>query len=135
MDSVSKTARSRIMSSIRAKHTKPELILRKELRLAGIKYRLHYGKEKIDIAIPERKIAIFADGCFWHQCPRHSHIPKSNKKYWLPKLQKNKNHAKEKDLRLRKRGWATAHFWEHEINKNPKKCALKVFRLTKNTSF
>lgn len=77
MDTVSKKTRSRIMSAIRSKHTKPELALRKELRKHGINYRLHYGKEKIDIAIPSKKVAIFVDGCFWHGCPKHGHKPKS----------------------------------------------------------
>ena len=114
MDTFSKQKRSKIMTAIRSKHTTPELAVRKALRAKGTAYRLHYGKEKIDIAIPQKKVAIFVDGCFWHQCPYHSHLPKSNRGYWLPKLRKNKERAKKKDERLRAAGWKIVHIWEHD---------------------
>ena len=118
MDKFSKKTRSKIMSAIHSKHTVPEVKLRKALRKRGLKYRLHYGKEKIDVAFPGKKIAIFVDGCFWHQCPIHSHKPKSNQKYWLPKLKRNKVRAEEKDRRLKNKGWKTVHIWEHELAPN-----------------
>ena len=116
------------MSAIRSKHTGPERALRKALREKGLKYRLHYGKEKIDIAFPGKKVAVFVDGCFWHQCPKHSHIPKSNRHYWLPKLRKNKKRAKEKDKRLKTAGWRIIHVWEHELE-SPAKEAKRIERL------
>lgn len=125
MDTVPKAIRSKIMSKIRSKHTKPELQFRRLLQKNRIKYRLHYGKEKIDLAIPSRKIAIFIDGCFWHQCPWHSHIPQSNKKYWIPKLQRNKLRKKKKDQRLKRTGWKAIHIWEHKL-KNPEKLEKKL---------
>jgi DNA mismatch endonuclease, patch repair protein len=103
------------MSTIRSKNTAPELILRKALWLTGLRYRIHYGKEKIDIAFPSDKIAVFVDGCFWHGCPFHSHIPKSNIEYWKPKLEKNIQRDKDKNERLRSAGWTVIRFWEHEM--------------------
>ena len=103
------------MSAIRSRNTKPEVILRKALWAKGMRFRIQYGKEKIDIAFPSKKIAVFVDGCFWHGCPVHSHIPKSNKEYWLPKLKKNIERAKAKDERLREDGWRILHIWEHEL--------------------
>ncbi len=120
MDTISKRVRSMIMSAIRSKHTKPEVKLRKALRGAGLKYRLHYGKEKIDIAFPSKKIAVFVDGCFWHQCPKHSREPKSNKSYWLPKLKRNKQRDREKDRRIKRSGWKPLRIWEHELLEMPK---------------
>jgi len=117
-DKFDKKTRSRIMSKIKSKHTKPEILLRKALWAEGYRYRLHYGKERIDIAFPGKKLAIFVDGCFWHQCPLHSHIPKSNKAYWVPKLKKNIQRAKDKDKRLKKDGWRVIHVWEHAITEN-----------------
>lgn len=118
------------MSKIRSKHTKPERLFRRLLQKKKIKYRLHYGTEKIDVALTQRKIAIFIDGCFWHQCPKHSHLPKSNKKYWVPKLKKNKIRAKEKDKRLRKKGWKIIHVWEHDLTgKNFGTAVLKFLRV------
>ena len=62
------------------------------------------------------KIAVFVDGCFWHGCPVHSHIPKSNIGYWAPKLKKNKERDKEKNERLLEQGWRVLRFWEHELD-------------------
>jgi DNA mismatch endonuclease (patch repair protein) len=115
VDRISKEKRSRIMAAIRSKNTKPELALRKALWSKGLRYRVHYGKEKIDIAFPSKKLAIFVDGCFWHGCPIHSHVPKSNKSYWLPKLKKNIERDSAKNKRLIENGWKVLHFWEHEL--------------------
>jgi len=115
VDRISKEQRSKVMSAIRSENTTPEIILRKSLWAKGLRYRKYYCKEKIDIAFPSKKLAIFVDGCFWHGCPIHSHLPKSNKSYWLPKLQGNIERAKSKDGRLQKEGWTILHFWEHEI--------------------
>jgi DNA mismatch endonuclease, patch repair protein len=115
VDRVSKEKRSKIMSAIRSKNTFPEITLRKALWARGFRFRVQYCKEKIDIAFPSKKLAVFVDGCFWHGCPIHSHMPKSNKSYWIPKLQKNIERAKAKDERLRNQGWTVLHFWEHEL--------------------
>lgn len=127
MDRVSKQTRSRIMSAIKSKGTKPELILRSRLRAAGIDYRVNYGQHKIDIAIPPKKIAIFVDGCFWHQCPKHSHIPKGNRDYWLPKLKNNIKRDRQTTRSLELAGWMVVRIWEHELDnqtKNAKKLTL-----------
>jgi DNA mismatch endonuclease, patch repair protein len=63
-----------------------------------------------------KKLAIFVDGCFWHSCPLHSHIPKSNEGYWLPKLQRNIERDIAKNQSLEAKGWAVLHFWEHELS-------------------
>lgn len=131
MDVFSKKKRSEIMSAIRSKHTKPELFLRGILRENKVKYKLHYGKEKIDVAIPSKKLAIFVDGCFWHGCPKHSNIPKSNKAYWIPKLKRNIERAKEKDIRLKSKGWKVIHLWEHDM----KKYLLKVMNVIRPLVF
>lgn len=103
------------MSAIRSKNTKPEITLRKALWAKGLRYRIHYGPEKIDIAFPSLKVAIFVDGCFWHSCPIHSHIPKSNVSYWKPKLERNVERDKKKNARLRNSGWTVTRFWEHDL--------------------
>jgi DNA mismatch endonuclease (patch repair protein) len=116
VDRISKEKRSKIMSAIRSKNTKPEVALRKTLWARGLRYRIHYGKEKIDIALPSQKLAIFVDGCFWHGCPIHSHLPKSHKSYWHPKLKKNIERDTAKNERLEAQGWKILRFWEHEIS-------------------
>jgi len=100
------------MSAIRSKHTAPEVAVRRAVSKARLPYRLHYGKEKIDIAMPSKKIAIFVDGCFWHGCPKHGHLPKTNRAYWVPKLRCNKKRAIEKDKLLKQASWKVFHIWE-----------------------
>ena len=125
-DVFDKETRSRIMSAIKSKHTLPERKLREALRKEGVAYKLHYGKENIDAAIPSRRLAIFVDGCFWHGCPKHGHNPKTNKGYWLPKLRKNKFRDKMKTARLKAAGWKVLRFWEHDIEKRLVWCCKRV---------
>jgi DNA mismatch endonuclease (patch repair protein) len=115
VDRISKEKRSKIMSAIRSKNTKPEIILRTALWKSGLRYRIHYGKEKIDVAFPSKKLAILVDGCFWHSCPIHSHIPKNNLNYWLPKLAKNRERDIAKNEKLVYAGWKVLRFWEHDM--------------------
>lgn len=119
-------ARSNLMAKIGSKDTIPEMIIRRELWHNGLRYRVQYGKEKIDIAFPSKKLAIFVDGCFWHSCPIHGHLPKSNTGYWKTKLISNKQRALSKDDRLEKLGWKILHLWEHEIISNSSLCVVKV---------
>ena len=122
-----KEVRSRIMSQIKSKGTSPEIAVQKALWIKGVRYRVQYGKEKIDIAFPNQKLAVFIDGCFWHSCPIHGHVPKSNIAYWEQKLKKNEERAKAKDIRLNLEEWEVMHFWEHEAKANPAMCAKKIY--------
>jgi len=103
------------MMSIRSEDTKPELQLRKALWKEGLRYRKHYGDQRIDVAFPSKKLAIFVDGCFWHGCPLHSHTPKSNQAYWLPKLRKNMERDASTNEILKRSGWIVMRFWEHDL--------------------
>jgi DNA mismatch endonuclease (patch repair protein) len=127
VDRISKEKRSKIMSAIRSENTKPEIVLRKALWARGLRFRKYYCKEKIDIAFPSKKLAIFVDGCFWHGCPIHSHLPKSHKDYWHPKLKKNMERDQAKNRRLKAEGWKVLRFWEHEVE-DPAKILNKVQR-------
>jgi DNA mismatch endonuclease, patch repair protein len=114
MDRISKQERSKLMSAIRSKNTAPEIAIRKALFVKGYRYRIHYGPKKIDIAFPSKRLAIFIDGCFWHVCPIHSHVPKTNKNYWVPKLEKNAKRDKTVVQELIAEGWTVLRFWEHD---------------------
>lgn len=103
------------MSAIHSENTKPEVNLRKALWRNGLRYRIHYSKKKIDIAFPARKVAVFVDGCFWHGCPIHSHMPKSNQLYWHSKLKKNMERDIASSNSLAAEGWIVLRFWEHEL--------------------
>lgn len=121
-DFFSKGTRSRIMSRISGKNTSPELKLRKQLHLMGYRYSLRYRFKELnfkpDIVMVSRKICIFVDGCFWHRCPRCYKAPKTNKKYWLPKIERNVQRDKEQNRYLKTHGWKVIRIWEHDIDKN-----------------
>jgi DNA mismatch endonuclease (patch repair protein) len=78
-----------------------------------------------DIVIPEKKLAIFVHGCFWHKCKKCYKPPKTNVKYWLPKLKKNVARDKANALKLKRRGWKVLTLWEHEIKEGGFKRKLK----------
>jgi DNA mismatch endonuclease (patch repair protein) len=115
LDKISKEKRSKIMASIRSKNTKPEIVFRNALSSKQLTFETNCGSEKIDIAFPSEKIAIFVDGCFWHGCPIHGHIPTTHPEYWAPKLRRNIERDKSQNERLRNKGWLVLRFWEHEL--------------------
>ena len=111
--------RSEIMSRIRGKDTKPELRVRKALRRLGfIGYRLHHGKCKIDIAFTRRKVAIFVDGCFWHGCPEHFRMPKTNVGFWRGKIERNVERDAKVNGELEGVGWSVVRIWEHQLDRD-----------------
>src|SRR5450755_2355664 len=95
MDTLTPSERSERMSRVRAKDTKPELVVRRLTHRLGFRYRLHVGTlpGKPDLVFPKRRLAIFVHGCFWH---RHSaaclltRMPKSRLDFWIPKLEQNR---------------------------------------------
>jgi len=94
-DTISKEQRSKNMSAIRNKDTKPEIYLRKRLFALGLRYRKNatYIFGCPDIFIPKYKTAIFVNGCYWHRhngC-KYAYHPKSNIVFWEAKFSKNVN--------------------------------------------
>ncbi|MDO8508147.1 MAG: very short patch repair endonuclease [Nanoarchaeota archaeon] len=112
MDNLTKKQRSYCMSQIKSFGTKVELKSKKELKSFVYQPNL-YGRP--DFAELKNKTIIFIDGCFWHKCPKHYIKPKSNKHYWLPKLEKNVLRAKEVNLNYKASGWNIVRIWEHEL--------------------
>ena len=121
---------SRVMSSNKAKNTKPELRLRKALYAEGIRgYRLNWKKApgRPDIAFPGRKVSIFINGCYWHRCPYCKlSLPKTNTEFWNKKFKKNIKRDKKKEKELLDLGWTVLVFWECNIKTNIKDCINKI---------
>jgi len=129
VDNLSKQTRSRVMTSIKSKNTKPEMVIRKILWLQGFRYRIH-DRSIIgtpDISSKKAKLAIFIDGCFWHGCKRCYKEPKSNVGFWRKKIQNNRKKRNSVRTQLRREGWNVLEFWEREINANSKRIATRVF--------
>ena len=125
------------MARIRSKDMRPELVVRFLTYRLGYRYRLH-SKElpgKPDIVRTRHKQVIFVHGCFWHQHPNpkclDGRLPKSNRQYWVPKLERNASRDAIAIAALRKAGWKVLVVWECET-KNEAKLERKLLRfLTK----
>lgn len=119
-DIVDKATRSRMMSNIRCKNTKPELIVRKYLHAAGFRYRLHVKDlpGKPDIVLPKYNTVIFIHGCFWHghQCLLFK-WPSTNVEFWLKKIERNRFLDNQSLVALQEKGWNVQIIWECEIRK------------------
>lgn len=121
-DTLSPAERSARMSLIRAKNSKPEMIVRRMVYGAGYRYRLH--RRDIpgapDLAFIAKRKVIFVHGCFWH---RHSdskcrlaRLPKSRQDFWIKKLEGNRVRDLATQARLRSEGWTFLVIWECELH-------------------
>jgi DNA mismatch endonuclease (patch repair protein) len=68
----------------------------------------------MDIAFTRRRIAVYVDGCFWHGCPEHLHIPHANSEWWVRKLAGNRARDAAATEQLTGLGWTVLRFWEHQ---------------------
>ena len=128
-DKFSKETRSRIMSKVQ-RNSKPEQVLRKKLFILGYRYSINYRFKELnfkpDMVLVSKKTCIFVDGCFWHRCPRCYKAPKSNKEYWLPKIERNVQRDKGQNRFLRKEVWSVIRIWEHEITADLDRVIKKI---------
>lgn len=109
----------RSMKSNRGKDTKLELRVRRALHARGLRYRLQRKvpgstRRTIDIAFPRQRVAVFIDGCFWHGCPVHHTVSKTNASFWADKVRRNRARDADTDQLLADHGWTSARFWEHQ---------------------
>ena len=125
MDNLSPLRRSENMRQIRSKGTAPEIAVRTALWKLGYRgYRLSCPclTGKPDIIFNRRKLVIFVHGCFWHShnCREGKRKPKSNREYWLPKLESNRRRDIKVKRYLRREGWKVLTVWECQTQ-NPKR--------------
>lgn len=126
------TVTSKIMSSIRSKDTKAELLLGKEMWHLGLRYRKQYSiYGRPDFAFIKKKIAVFCDGDFWHGRDFEEKLAKgrfkNNVDYWANKITKNRERDVRVNQELLKNGWLVIRIWESEILEDSKKQALLVY--------
>jgi DNA mismatch endonuclease (patch repair protein) len=133
-DNVSQEERSRIMKQIRSKNTKLENSIASGLWKRGYRFRRNvkslFGKP--DIAIKKYHVVIFIDSCFWHGCPQHCRIPKSNRAYWENKINSNKKRDKEVSEYYIKKHWNLLRIWEHDIKDNYEKSLDLISKFIEN---
>jgi len=124
--------RSKIMSKIRGKNTKPELAFRKALYAAGYRYRIDYKKlvGKPDIALKKYKTVVFIDGEYWHGHNWKERKPKvkTNREFWIAKIERNMQRDAEVNDALQQLGYKVFRFWETEIKKELDRCLTEVIQ-------
>jgi DNA mismatch endonuclease (patch repair protein) len=133
----SSPVRRRIMQSNKARDTKPELAVRRELHRAGLRYRVDVApvaqlRRRADIVFPRRKVAVFIDGCFWHGCPDHGPTRfGTNPEYWMAKIDANRARDADTTETLTSAGWTVLRFWEHE---SPREVSVAIIAMMKPPS-
>ena len=119
MDTLTPAERSARMALVRAKDTKPELMVRRFVHGMGYRYRLHRRDlpGTPDIVFPGRSKVIFVHGCFWHRHARCAlaRLPKSRGDFWLPKLTANAERDARNGRALRRLGWGVLTIWECQL--------------------
>nr|WP_295226087.1 DNA mismatch endonuclease Vsr [uncultured Brevundimonas sp.] len=125
MDTLSQAERSKRMSRVRSRDTKPELRVRRLVHGLGYRYRLHRKDlpGKPDLVFGPRRKVIMVHGCFWHghkdlQC-KLARAPKSRMEFWGPKLARNRERDREVRDRLIESGWEVLTLWECELGDGP----------------
>ncbi|WP_338669327.1 very short patch repair endonuclease [Pseudodesulfovibrio methanolicus] len=138
-DHVSKSERSRIMSLVKQKNTKPELLVRSYLHKNGLRFRLHDRRlpGSPDLVFPMYHTVVFVNGCFWHghessQC-RRATIPKTNEGYWREKIANNKLRDLRNIFQLENDGWRVLVVWECQIKQSELSLLVDTIRRNKKS--
>ena len=130
LDNHTPEQRHKNMTAVKSKGTKIEVLLQKELWHRGLRYKKNvkniYGKP--DIAFIGKKIAVFCDSEFFHgfDWEIRSKEIKSNREFWIPKIEKNIQRDKDVTDKLKKDGWIVLRFWGNEIKNDVSGCADKI---------
>ncbi|MBR6182550.1 MAG: DNA mismatch endonuclease Vsr [Prevotella sp.] len=139
MDVFDKEKRHKVMAAIRAKNTKPEIIVRKYLFSKGFRYRLYHKRlpGHPDLVMRKYRTCIFVNGCFWHghdNCKAFK-MPKTNTEFWKHKIERNKTRDKEGLMQLSKMGWHTIVVWECQLKPSIRLQTLTALEYTLNAIY
>ena len=133
MDCYDKATRSKTMSNVRSKNTKPELYVRQKLHRAGFRFRLSSNKLpcKPDVILPKYKMVVFAHGCFWHRHPncKRTTTPATNTEYWQKKFHRNIERDAQEVKLLTEAGWGVWIIWECELKNSTASLLNSLFQI------
>lgn len=123
--------RSEIMSRVKGRGNRAT-----ELRLIEIMraHKIKGWRRRVklfgspDFVFRTERLAVFVDGCFWHGCPLHGQVPKSNRVFWQEKLARNQERDKRVSLHLQALGWKTLRIWQHDLSR-PANVANRITRM------
>ena len=140
------------MAAIHSKDTKPEMIVRRGLWKRGFRYRLNHKRlpGHPDLVLRKYRTCIFVNGCFWHghnvaitnkhetinvESSECCKIPKTNREFWVAKIQRNKERDKEEQRKLAEMGWHCITVWECELKPTKREETLDSIAFTLNHIF
>jgi DNA mismatch endonuclease (patch repair protein) len=104
----------------RRRDTGPELAVRRALHAAGLRFLVDAPvpgcgrRRRADVLLRGPRIALYVDGCFWHSCPLHLHVPKANREWWTRELDSVVERDRDTDVQVRRVGRLPLRVWEHE---------------------
>ena len=109
----------RTMRANRGRDTGPEMAVRRLLHARGLRYRVadplpFNHRRRADIHFTRAGLYVFIDGCYWHGCPDHYVEPKTNVRFWRPKIAANRARDQDTTDRLESLGYVVLRFWEHD---------------------
>jgi DNA mismatch endonuclease (patch repair protein) len=109
----------RSMQSNRPSDTLPEVRVRSALHREGLRFRKNVRpvpalRCTADVVFPRARVAVFIDGCFWHSCPIHRSMPRTNGEWWRAKLDATKERDRANTRELENAGWSVLRVWEHD---------------------
>ncbi len=122
--------RRRNLRAVRAKDTRPEMLVRQALHRLGYRYRLH-AKDlpgRPALVFTSRRIVVEVRGCFWHQhteCRRAS-LPKERAQWWAAKLTRNVERDQENEVALEAAGWCVVVVWECDLRQDPSEAIARL---------
>ncbi len=136
VDVVDKATRSRMMSGIKGKDTKPELLVRAYLHRRGLRFRLHVKglPGKPDLVFPKYKAVVFVHGCFWHRhngC-KYATTPQTRSEFWEHKLEENVNRDSYQIAALKELGWRVFVIWECELQEGSSRLESLFLDISQN---
>ena len=121
MDKITAEERSRVMSKIRSKDTKPEVYMRSLLQKSGLRFRKNYAElpGTPDIWFSKQRVAVFIHGCYWHlhEGCKSARVPKSNVEFWTQKFERNRTRDAKVEDELRDMGIRPLVIWECTVKR------------------
>lgn len=113
----------RLMQSNVNRTSTPERLLRSLIHRSGLRFRVNCRPEPslrctADVVFRRSKICVFVDGCYWHGCPTHFVVPRTNTDWWAEKILDNSRRDAIQTSRLESLGWLVIRVWEHELKMN-----------------
>jgi DNA mismatch endonuclease (patch repair protein) len=127
-DTLTPEQRSRVMSRVRGRDTKPELELRRAMWAAGLRgWRCHRRDVpgQPDVAFGRSRVAVFVDGAWWHGHPLY-YTPGKSGAFWDAKIRRNVERDREVDRALAALGWCVVRLWDFEVIRDPDAAARRV---------